>query len=107
MPRQDGPYGPSIDLGDSLTAKATGNGETLAVGSSSAPGTAAPDNTRAFRVSVTVDTWVEIGTAPTAAANTSFHQPAGTVEYYRAGPNDKVAVLQVSSAGSAYVRPVR
>lgn len=50
------------------------------------------------RVAVNQDTYVAIGTNPTATAN-SLMMPAGSVEFFAVDPTDLIAVLQVSVAG--------
>lgn len=50
------------------------------------------------RVAVNQDTYIEIGSNPTATAN-SLMMPAGAIEFFAVNAADKVAVLQVSEAG--------
>ena len=89
---------------DSVVRRATGPGQAVAIGASSAATNVMPAKTRAVRLVATVDCWVEIGA--TAAATTSTFLPAGSPEYFEAIPGDVVAVIQASGAGSLYVRPV-
>lgn len=83
-----------------------GNGQTVAVGASSTQSAVLPDGTYAVRCVSTVDCWIEIGSNPTAAATTSFFLPASVVEYFAATVSDRVAVIQATSSGSLYLRPV-
>jgi hypothetical protein len=89
---------------DSTVRRATGPGQTVAIGASSAATTAMPSKTRAVRLVATVNCWVEIGA--TAAATTSTFLPANSPEYFEVLPGELVAVVQASGAGSLYVRPV-
>lgn len=50
------------------------------------------------RVAVNQDTYVAVGTNPTATANDAM-MPAGSVEFFAVTEGDKVAFLQVSTAG--------
>lgn len=81
-------------------------GQSVSVGATSAQASSAfPENTRAVRVVCTVDCFVEFGSNPTAAANTSTFLPAGTVEYFAVYGAQKVALIRLSGDGTAYVRP--
>jgi hypothetical protein len=85
---------------------AVGAGQAVAIGGSSTQSSAFDTAARAVRVYVSADAWVEIGANPTAVVNTSFFMPAGRVEYFQCAGSDKVAVLQGTGAGTAYVRAV-
>ncbi len=50
------------------------------------------------RVAVNQDTYISVGTNPTATSNSAM-MPAGSVEFYAVTEGDKVAFLQVSDAG--------
>lgn len=50
------------------------------------------------RVAVNQDTYIEIGSNPTATAN-SLMMPAGAIEFFAVNAADKIAVLEVSAAG--------
>lgn len=51
-----------------------------------------------IRVAVNQDTYIAVGSNPTATTN-SLMMPAGSVEFFAVNPSDKVAVLQVTAAG--------
>lgn len=51
-----------------------------------------------IRVAVNQDTYIAIGSNPTATAN-SLMMPAGAIEFFAVNASDKVAVLEVSAAG--------
>lgn len=91
-----------------------GTGQVVAIGSSSAASTNSigngvtnPANIVGVRIFTPSDVWIEIGTAPVAAATTSTFLPAGSTEYFAANPDDKVAVLHATSTGDVAVRAVR
>jgi|TARA_R110001606_G_scaffold202017_1_gene350049 hypothetical protein len=73
-----------------------GTTHSVAVGASTAESTAVDANTREVRIVATVDSYVEISSAPTATS-ASFILPAYTVEYFRVAGSDKVACLRVGS----------
>jgi hypothetical protein len=50
------------------------------------------------RVAVNQDTYVAVGSDPTATANSAM-MPAGSVEFFAVTAGEKVAFLQVSQAG--------
>jgi hypothetical protein len=56
----------------------------------------------------TTNCWLKFGLAPTAVATTSGNQylPANTMITIKWIPNDKVAVIQDSGAGSLIITPV-
>lgn len=54
--------------------------------------------TNIIRIAVNQDTYIEIGTSPTATSN-SLMMPAGSVEFLVVEPTYLVAFLQVTSAG--------
>jgi hypothetical protein len=104
MPRETRIGQTAVDV----TREAMGVGEKITVGATSlAEATQFPAGTRSVRFVANVDTFVEVGPAATVAAvvDTSFYVPANVVEYLTASPGDKVAVLQVSAGGFAWVRP--
>lgn len=57
--------------------------------------------TTVVRLASTVDCFVAIGANPTAVLNTCF-LPAGSPEYFRCEPGDKVAGIS-SGSGSLYI----
>jgi hypothetical protein len=50
------------------------------------------------RVAVNQDTYVSVGTTPTATAN-SLMMPAGSVEFFAVAEAEQIAFLQVSTPG--------
>lgn len=50
------------------------------------------------RVAVNQDTYVAVGTNPTATANSAM-MPAGSVEFFAVTEGDQVAFLEVTAAG--------
>jgi len=58
------------------------------------------------RVCSDADCFVEFGSAPVAAADTSTYLPAKTPEYFAIESGWKVSVVQVSAGGNLYVTPV-
>lgn len=72
-------------------------------GSSQATANAVGSSTAIVRVAVNQDTYVALGSTPTATTS-SMLIPAGGVEFLAVVPNTtKVAVLQVSSSGVASI----
>jgi len=67
--------------------------------------TALPSTTNTVRVISTTDCFIEIGTSPTAVANTGLYLPALTAEYFSCVGSAKVSAIQVTAAGSIYVTP--
>jgi histidinol dehydrogenase len=82
--------------GASVTVAFTGTAGTTA---------ALPAATQCVRVIATTDCFIEIGTAPTAVANTGLYLPAGSAEYFSCPPSSKVSAIQVTTGGSIYVTP--
>ncbi len=74
------------------------NSQRLTIGGSSAQSIAFSSSTGLIRLCPTVDCYVDIGSNPTAT-NGSIYLPAGSIEYFGCSPGEKVAVLQVSTAG--------
>ena len=84
------------NAGASLAVAYTGTaGTTTAMG---------PD-VRAVRVVCTTAAFIEIGSAPTAVANTGLYMPAGVAEYFQCGPNGKVSAIQAAVGGTLYITP--
>ncbi len=84
---------------------ANGSGESVSYDTST-QSTAFAAGTRNVRVKTTTDAWVEVGDNPTATT-ASFHVTSGSTEYFSARASQKVAILKVASAGTAYVRAVK
>lgn len=90
-----------------LTNRPVGAGEAVAyTGTSAANTTAFPSGTKNVRVCLTTAGFVQVGVTPVAVANTSIYLPAGIIEYFSAAPGEKVAIVQESAAGTAYITPV-
>lgn len=86
------------------TNRSTGASEAVSYDASTANSTAFPAGTRNVRVVTTTHSYVAIGTSPTATS-ASFFLPAYVVEYFTCVPGEKVAILKVADAGTAYVSP--
>jgi hypothetical protein len=54
------------------------------------------------RVAVNQDTYIALGSDPTATANSAM-MPAGSVEFFAVTEGDKVAFLEVTAAGRVTV----
>jgi hypothetical protein len=82
-------------------------GASVTVAYTGTAGTTAAINKEAtsIRVMSTTDCFIEIGTAPTAVANTGLYLPALVPEYFTCPANCKVSAIQVSAGGSLYVTP--
>jgi hypothetical protein len=80
----------------SVTVAYTGTAGTTA---------ALPANTKNVRVVSTTDCFIEIGTAPTAVANSGLYLVAYQPEYFGCPASGKVSAIQVAGAGSIYVTP--
>ena len=63
-------------------------------------------NANVVRVISTTDCFIEIGTNPTAVADTGLYLPALTPEYFACPEGAKVSAIQVSSGGTLYVTPM-
>jgi len=80
-----------------------GTTQTVSVsGTSAAITNAVGTQTRAIRVAVTTDCHIKVATTPVATTSDPFI-PSGTVEYFRITPGQKVAFIQNSASGTAYV----
>ena len=70
---------------------------------------ALPAGTACVRVYSTTDCFIEIGTAPTAVADTGMYLVGGMPEYFECQTNSalgpKVSAIQVSAGGTLYVTP--
>lgn len=86
-------------------APMTGASVTVSYTGTAGTTSALPANTQACRVVATTACFIEIGTAPTAVANTGLYLPAGVAEYFSCPPSAKVSAIQVASGGSIYVTP--
>jgi len=82
--------------GESLTVAYTGTAGTTA---------ALPSNTEVVRIVATTDCFIEIGTSPTAVANTGMYLTALVPEYFSCPGSGKVSAIKVTSDGSIYVTP--
>lgn len=84
------------------TYRIDGTTQVVSYDSSTATTNAVGAQTYAVRVAVTTDCHVAFGAAPTATTSNPF-MPAGSVEYFRVTPGQKLAFIKNASAGSAYV----
>ncbi len=66
---------------------------------------ALPSNTEVVRVIATTDCFIEIGTSPTAVADTGMYIAALVPEYFSCPPSGKVSAIQVTTGGAIYVTP--
>lgn len=82
-------------------------GASVTVAYTGVAGTTAAINKNAtsIRVMSTTDCFIEIGTAPTAVANTGLYLPALVPEYFTCPANVKVSAIQVAAGGNLYVTP--
>jgi len=92
------------------TTKSNGQpipGASVTVGYTATAGTTAalPANTGRVRVIATTICFIEIGSAPTAVANTGLYLAAGVAEYFDCCPSAKVSAIRLSVDGSIYVTP--
>lgn len=79
------------------------NTTQLSLSGSAANSTVAPSDTNSVRIFAVADAWVRVGSGAVAAANTSMRMTAGMVEYFRAGPGDRVSAIQAASGGTVDV----
>lgn len=77
--------------------------QQLALSGTAAHTTAAPAGVIAARVVALSDAWVREGAGAVAAANTSMRLPAGTIEYLRVRPGDRISAIQAASGGTVDV----
>ena len=82
-----------------------GKSVTVAYTDSAGTTAALPDTTQVVRVVSTTDCFIEIGTAPTAVANTGLFLPAYQPEYFAAKGYAKVSAIRLTASGSLYVTP--
>ena len=80
-----------------------GTTQTLAVGASSAA-TGSAIGAQLVRLVSTVDCYIANGAAP-VATNASMFLPASKPEIFVLALTDKIAVLQVSGAGTLFITP--
>lgn len=82
-------------------------GEGVKVAYTNTAGTtvALPSNAEVVRVVTTTDCFIEIGTSPTAVADTGMYVCALVPEYFSCPPGGKVSAIQVASGGTIYVTP--
>jgi hypothetical protein len=85
-----------------------GDHQTVAVGASSTAlaNAVADEKITVARVVSTTNCHVAVGTAPTATTSHAY-LPAGVVEYFRVNVGDKLAFIQNSAAGTAFVTWMR
>lgn len=82
-----------------------GTSQVLTVNSSSVQSALPSSEVSIVRLFSTVDAWVCFGTNPTAVAesSTSLFLPGGIVEYFEIRGDEKIAVIQASTAGKLYI----
>lgn len=61
---------------------------------------AAPAGTIAARIVAVSDAWVREGVGAVAAANTALRVLAGTTEYIRVRPGERVSAIQAGTGGT-------
>jgi len=77
--------------------------QNITTSGSSQASSAVGSNTSIVRIAVNADTYVAVGSNPTATSS-SMMMPSGAVEFIAVtAGTDKVAVLQVSAAGVASI----
>jgi hypothetical protein len=81
-----------------------GTTQTVSIGAASAATAAAIGANLVRLVAATVACYVANGPSPTATA-TSMYLAPNVPEYFLISANDKIAVLQVSSAGTLFITP--
>lgn len=94
-----------MDSRDSLGTPIAGGSKTVTYTGTAGTTAALSASTRIVRVMSTTDCFIELGTDPTAVANTGLYMPAFVPEYFAAGASWKVSAIQVASGGSIYVTP--
>jgi hypothetical protein len=94
-----------MDQRQTIGQPMTGKSVTVAYTGTAGTTSALPETTNVVRVVATTDCFIQIGTNPTAVANSSVFLPAFTPEYFTAMPNAKVSAIRLSADGSIYVTP--
>jgi hypothetical protein len=92
---------PNMTYGSPMPAQSKKVAYTSAAGTTAA----LPSNTEVVRVVSTTDCFIEIGTSPTAVADTGMYLAALVPEYFSCPPSGKVSAIQVASDGTIYVTP--
>lgn len=80
-----------------------GTSQKKTTSGSSQQSSAVGANTTIVRLYATQDTYVEIGSNPTATTTTSMFLPLGFVEYFGITPGHKIAYIQSTSAGTLFI----
>lgn len=80
-----------------------GVSQALAFTGTSAQSAALQASTTLIRLFATTDCFIQVGTNPTAAANTSMFIAAGIYEYIGVAPGALVAAIQSSAGGTLYI----
>ena len=93
---------PNYTYGAPMTGASVKVAYTGTAGTTAALGT----NASVVRVVATTDCFIEIGTAPTAVADTGLYLPALVPEYFACPPSAKVSAIQVAAGGTIYVTPI-
>ena len=87
---------------ESFDAIYPGTNEVLTTTGSSQQSAAFGSDVSVVRVYCETDTYIAMGSNPTASTS-SMIIPGGGVEYFATNPTNKIAVLQVSSAGKVTI----
>ena len=86
-------------------------GASIKIAYTGTAGTSAalPPGTSCVRLLSTTDCFIEIGTAPTALADSGMYLVGGTPEYVgcaiKSALGPKVSAIQVSAGGTLYITP--
>ena len=81
-----------------------GTSYTVSVGAVSAQGNLPADKVTIIRLFSTVDCFIKFSANPTATTDgTSMILPGGIIEYFEIRPDEKLAVIAASTAGTLYV----
>ncbi len=81
--------------------------EAVSFNGTSAQSAVMPDHCFEVRLVATEDCFVEFGSNPTAAANTSMLISGDKGErYFHIHPGEKVAVIEGSTGGTLYITPM-
>ena len=88
------------------TLRPAGSSQVVSIGSSSTQSSAMPNYISEIKLAASSDCYVEFGASPTATATSMFLAGDKIDRYFHFKQGDKIAVLQVSGAGSLYVTPM-
>jgi|694.fasta_scaffold57624_7 hypothetical protein len=88
--------------GQYLDAVGLGASQAVAYTGTAAASNAFNAQTSVVRVVATTDCFISTGANPTATTSSAY-LPAGTVEYIRVNPQDKISAVRRSADGTLYV----